>query len=123
YLNNFRYLYIRHDREACTCHANSCIMSAYFSNSHVQYENYINDCKPQCILNELHSWVECESGECCEQCRSECDIAESCTNGQPLHNFGYCYNGNCPIMYHQCYLYCYNSLGNQFPCVPYYTPR
>ncbi|KAK9395192.1 VENOM COMPONENT: snake venom metalloproteinase-mdc-5a [Crotalus adamanteus] len=78
---------------------------------------------------KLHSWVECESGECCGQCkfrtagtecrarRSECDIAESCTgqsddcpmddfhrNGQPcLHNFGYCYNGNCPIMYHQCY--------------------
>nr|Q98UF9.3 RecName: Full=Zinc metalloproteinase-disintegrin-like HF3; AltName: Full=Snake venom metalloproteinase; Short=SVMP; Flags: Precursor [Bothrops jararaca]AAG48931.5 hemorrhagic metalloproteinase HF3 [Bothrops jararaca] len=78
---------------------------------------------------KLHSWVECESGECCDQCRfkgagtecraarSECDIAESCTgqsadcptddfkrNGQPcLHNYGYCYNGNCPIMYHQCY--------------------
>uniref|UniRef100_A0A1L8D691 Snake venom metalloproteinase n=1 Tax=Bothrops atrox TaxID=8725 RepID=A0A1L8D691_BOTAT len=78
---------------------------------------------------KLQSWVECESGECCGQCRfikagnlcrprrSECDIAENCTgqsaqcptddfkrNGQPcLHNFGYCYNGNCPIMYHQCY--------------------
>uniref|UniRef100_A0A1L8D5X6 Snake venom metalloproteinase n=1 Tax=Bothrops atrox TaxID=8725 RepID=A0A1L8D5X6_BOTAT len=78
---------------------------------------------------KLHSWVECESGECCDQCkfikagnvcrppRSECDIAESCTgqsaecptddfhkSGQPcLNNFGYCYNGNCPIMYHQCY--------------------
>ncbi|KAG5858153.1 snake venom metalloprotease precursor [Bothrops jararaca] len=78
---------------------------------------------------KLHSWVECESGECCDECRfkgagtecraarSECDIAESCTgqsagcptdvfhkNGQPcLHNYGYCYNGNCPIMYHQCY--------------------
>nr|Q0NZX9.1 RecName: Full=Zinc metalloproteinase-disintegrin-like bothrojarin-2; AltName: Full=Snake venom metalloproteinase; Short=SVMP [Bothrops jararaca] len=78
---------------------------------------------------KLHSWVECESGECCDQCRfikagnvcrpqrSECDIAESCTgqsaqcptddfhkNGQPcLSNYGYCYNGNCPIMHHQCY--------------------
>uniref|UniRef100_A0A194APN6 Metalloproteinase type III 3 n=1 Tax=Agkistrodon piscivorus TaxID=8715 RepID=A0A194APN6_9SAUR len=78
---------------------------------------------------KLYSWVDCGSGECCEQCkftragnvcrpaRSECDIAESCTgqsadcptddfhrNGQPcLNNFGYCYNGMCPIMYHQCY--------------------
>nr|Q8JIR2.1 RecName: Full=Zinc metalloproteinase/disintegrin-like HR1a; AltName: Full=Snake venom metalloproteinase; Short=SVMP; Contains: RecName: Full=Disintegrin-like 1a; Flags: Precursor [Protobothrops flavoviridis]BAB92013.1 hemorrhagic metalloproteinase HR1a [Protobothrops flavoviridis] len=210
---------IRHDRENCTCHANSCIMSAvisdqpskYFSNcSHVQYWNYINDDEPQCILNEplrtdivsppvcgnellevgeecdcgspatcrypccdaatckLHSWVECESGECCEQCRfrtagtecrarrSECDIAESCTghsadcptdrfhrNGQPcLHNFGYCYNGNCPIMYHQCYAlwganatvakdscfednqkgndygYCRKENGRKIPCEP-----
>uniref|UniRef100_A0A1L8D5Y0 Snake venom metalloproteinase n=1 Tax=Bothrops atrox TaxID=8725 RepID=A0A1L8D5Y0_BOTAT len=78
---------------------------------------------------KLQSWVECESGECCDQCkfkgagsecraaRSECDIAESCTgqspecptdrfhkSGQPcLNNQGYCYNGNCPIMLHQCY--------------------
>nr|QIV64933.1 MDC-3b [Crotalus atrox] len=78
---------------------------------------------------KLHSWVECESGECCQQCRfrtagtecrsarSECDIAENCTgqsadcpkddfyrNGQPcLHNNGYCYNGTCPILYLQCY--------------------
>uniref|UniRef100_A0A194AQ28 Metalloproteinase type III 11 n=1 Tax=Sistrurus miliarius barbouri TaxID=8759 RepID=A0A194AQ28_SISMB len=78
---------------------------------------------------KLHSWVECESGECCDQCkfmkegsvcraaRSECDIAESCTgqsaecpmddfhrNGQPcLNNNGYCYNGKCPTMHHQCY--------------------
>ncbi|KAG5858154.1 snake venom metalloprotease precursor [Bothrops jararaca] len=78
---------------------------------------------------KLQSWVECESGECCDQCRfkgagsecrsarSECDIAESCTgqsaecptddfqrNGQPcLNNQGYCYNGNCPILHHQCY--------------------
>uniref|UniRef100_J3S831 Snake venom metalloproteinase (Type III) 5 n=1 Tax=Crotalus adamanteus TaxID=8729 RepID=J3S831_CROAD len=78
---------------------------------------------------KLHSWVECESGECCQQCRfmkegtvcrrarSECDIPESCTgqsaecpmddfhrNGQPcLNNHGYCYNGTCPILYHQCY--------------------
>nr|QIV64944.1 MDC-6a [Crotalus atrox] len=77
---------------------------------------------------KLHSWVECESGECCQQCRftsagnvcrparSECDIAESCTgqsaecptddfhrNGKPcLDNLGYCYNGNCPIMFDQC---------------------
>uniref|UniRef100_C0LZJ5 Disintegrin-like leberagin-C n=1 Tax=Macrovipera lebetina transmediterranea TaxID=384075 RepID=VM3LC_MACLN len=77
----------------------------------------------------LHSWVECESGECCDQCRfvtagtecratrSECDLAGQCTgqsadcpidrfhrNGQPcLQNYGYCYNGKCPIMHHQCY--------------------
>ncbi|KAM3830894.1 LOW QUALITY PROTEIN: zinc metalloproteinase-disintegrin-like HF3 [Vipera latastei] len=78
---------------------------------------------------KLHSWVQCESGECCDQCRfksagtecratrNECDLPEYCTgqsnecptddfhrNGKPcLNNFGYCYNGNCPIMYHQCY--------------------
>ncbi|KAM3830893.1 LOW QUALITY PROTEIN: zinc metalloproteinase-disintegrin BA-5A-like [Vipera latastei] len=78
---------------------------------------------------KLHSWVQCESGECCDQCkfksagtvcrakRSECDLPEYCTgqstecptddfhrNGKPcLNNFGYCYNGNCPIMDHQCY--------------------
>uniref|UniRef100_A0A194ARL2 Metalloproteinase type III 4 n=1 Tax=Agkistrodon piscivorus TaxID=8715 RepID=A0A194ARL2_9SAUR len=169
-----------HDGNQCHCGAPSCVMSAVlrqqlsyeFSDcSQNQYQRYIINYNPQCILNEplrtdivsppvcgnellevgeecdcgspancrdpccdaatckLHSWVECESGECCEQCRfmragnvcrparSECDIAESCTgqsadcptddfhrNGQPcLNNFGYCYNGMCPIMYHQCY--------------------
>ncbi|XP_015683048.1 disintegrin-like leberagin-C, partial [Protobothrops mucrosquamatus] len=78
---------------------------------------------------KLHSWVKCESGECCDQCRfrtagtecraaeSECDIPESCTgqsadcptdrfhkNGLPcLYNYGYCYNGKCPVMFYQCY--------------------
>ncbi|KAG5858176.1 Snake venom metalloprotease [Bothrops jararaca] len=170
---------IHHDGNQCHCDAASCIMadtlseelSYEFSNcSQNQYQTYITDYNPQCILNEplptdivsppvcgnellevgeecdcgsptncqdpccdatmckLHSWVECESGECCDQCRfikagnvcrprrSECDIAESCTgqsadcptdnfhrNGEPcLNNFGYCYNGNCPLMYHQC---------------------
>nr|QIV64918.1 MDC-6b [Crotalus scutulatus] len=91
-----------------------------------------SNCRDPCCnatTCKLHSWVECESGVCCDQCRftsagnvcrpprSECDIPENCTgqsadcpmddfhrNGQPcLNNFGYCYNGNCPIMYHQCY--------------------
>nr|ADW54355.1 group III snake venom metalloproteinase [Echis ocellatus] len=78
---------------------------------------------------KLHPWVECETGECCDQCRfkpagtecrgirNECDLPEYCTgqsaecpidrshrNGKPcLNNYGYCYNGTCPIMYHQCY--------------------
>nr|A0A6B7FMR5.1 RecName: Full=Disintegrin-like/cysteine-rich protein MPIII-3; Short=D'C protein MPIII-3; AltName: Full=Metalloproteinase-like protein of class P-III MPIII-3; AltName: Full=Snake venom metalloproteinase precursor-derived protein MPIII-3; Short=SVMP precursor-derived protein MPIII-3; AltName: Full=Snake venom metalloproteinase-like; Short=SVMP-like; AltName: Full=Vaa-MPIII-3; AltName: Full=VaaMPIII-3; Flags: Precursor [Vipera ammodytes ammodytes]QBF53416.1 metalloproteinase-like protein of class len=57
------------------------------------------------------------AGTECRPARSECDVAEYCTgqsaecptdvfhsNGKPcLNNFGYCYNGNCPIMYHQCY--------------------
>nr|QBF53417.1 metalloproteinase of class P-III MPIII-4 [Vipera ammodytes ammodytes] len=76
----------------------------------------------------LHSWIECESGECCDQCKfkragtecwraSECDLPEYCTgqsadcptdhfdrNGQPCeNNKGYCYNGKCPIMQNQCY--------------------
>nr|QIV64940.1 MDC-5a [Crotalus atrox] len=129
------------------------------------------NCQYQCCdaaTCKLHSWVECESGECCEQCkfrtagtecrarRSECDIAESCTgqsddcptddfhrNGQPcLNNFGYCYNGNCPILYHQCYAqfgpnvyeaedscfernqkgdddgYCRKENGEKIPCAP-----
>uniref|UniRef100_J3RY86 Metalloproteinase (Type III) 2b n=1 Tax=Crotalus adamanteus TaxID=8729 RepID=J3RY86_CROAD len=129
------------------------------------------NCQYQCCdaaTCKLHSWVECESGVCCEQCkfrtagtecrarRSECDIAESCTgqsadcptddfhkNGQPcLNNFGYCYNGNCPIMYHQCYAlfgsnvyeaedscfesnqkgddygYCRKENGEKIPCAP-----
>nr|Q3HTN2.1 RecName: Full=Zinc metalloproteinase-disintegrin-like stejnihagin-B; AltName: Full=Snake venom metalloproteinase; Short=SVMP; Flags: Precursor [Trimeresurus stejnegeri]ABA40759.1 stejnihagin-B [Trimeresurus stejnegeri] len=90
------------------------------------------NCQYQCCnatTCKLHSWVECESGECCEQCRfkkagavcraarTECDIPENCTdqsadcptdsfhrNGQPcLYNHGYCYNGNCPVMHYQCY--------------------
>uniref|UniRef100_A0A1L8D641 Snake venom metalloproteinase n=1 Tax=Bothrops atrox TaxID=8725 RepID=A0A1L8D641_BOTAT len=168
-----------HD-DSCSCGAKSCIMASALSKglsfefskcSQNEYQTYLTNYNPQCILNEplptdivsppvcgnellevgeecdcgsptncqdpccdattckLHSWVECQSGECCDQCRfikagnvcrpprSECDIAESCTgqsadcptdnfhrNGQPcLNNFGYCYNGNCPIMYHQCY--------------------
>uniref|UniRef100_A0A1L8D5Y2 Snake venom metalloproteinase n=1 Tax=Bothrops atrox TaxID=8725 RepID=A0A1L8D5Y2_BOTAT len=170
---------MRHDVNQCHCNAPSCVMADtlsvhhpyQFSNcSQNQYQTYIINYNPQCILNEplptdivsppvcgnellevgeecdcgsptncrnpccdattckLHSWVECESGECCDQCRfikagnvcrpqrSECDIAESCTgqsadcptddlqrNGQPcLNNFGYCYNGMCPIMHYQC---------------------
>ncbi|XP_015683047.1 zinc metalloproteinase-disintegrin-like HR1b [Protobothrops mucrosquamatus] len=90
------------------------------------------NCQYQCCdaaSCKLHSWVKCESGECCDQCRfrtagtecraaeSECDIPESCTgqsaecptdrfhkNGLPcLYNHGYCYNGKCPIMFYQCY--------------------
>nr|ADI47663.1 metalloproteinase [Echis pyramidum leakeyi] len=78
---------------------------------------------------KLHSWVECEFGQCCDQCRfkpagtecrgirSECDLPEYCTgqsaecptdvfhkDGKPcLNNYGYCYNGTCPIMQYQCY--------------------
>uniref|UniRef100_J3SDW5 Metalloproteinase (Type III) 1a n=1 Tax=Crotalus adamanteus TaxID=8729 RepID=J3SDW5_CROAD len=169
-----------HDGNQCRCGTPSCVMSAVLNEQHSyefsdcsqnQYQMFIINYNPQCILNEplptdivsppvcgnellevgeecdcgstsncqdpccdaatckLHSWVECESGECCEQCkftsagnvcrpaRSECDIAESCTgqsadcptddlhrNGQPcLNNFGYCYNGNCPMIDHQCY--------------------
>nr|UMW88246.1 snake venom metalloproteinases P-III [Pseudocerastes urarachnoides] len=92
---------------------------------------------------KLHSWVQCESGECCQQCRfktagtecratrSECDLPEYCTgkyadcpidhfhrNGQPcLQNYGYCYNGKCPIMHHQCYyLFGSNSTVGQDGC-------
>uniref|UniRef100_A0A194ATH5 Metalloproteinase type III 4a n=1 Tax=Sistrurus tergeminus TaxID=8757 RepID=A0A194ATH5_SISTE len=128
-------------------------------------------CQYQCCnatTCKLHSWVECESGECCEQCRfkgagtecraasSECDLPENCTghsgdcpidlfqtDGQPcLNNFGYCYNGNCPILYHQCYAlfgpnaaeaqdscfddnrignyygYCRKENGRKIPCAP-----
>nr|ADW54356.1 group III snake venom metalloproteinase [Echis carinatus sochureki] len=89
------------------------------------------NCRDPCCdaaLCKLHSWVECESGVCCDQCRfkragtvcrparDDCDMAESCTgqssecpvdnfheNGQPcLHNLGYCYNGKCPITLYQC---------------------
>nr|P0C6E8.1 RecName: Full=Zinc metalloproteinase/disintegrin; Contains: RecName: Full=Snake venom metalloproteinase graminelysin; Short=SVMP; AltName: Full=Graminelysin I; Contains: RecName: Full=Disintegrin-like; Flags: Precursor [Trimeresurus gramineus] len=77
---------------------------------------------------KLRPGAQCGEGLCCDQCRftsagtecraarSECDIAESCAgqsadcptddfhrNGQPcLNNHGYCYNGNCPIMFYQC---------------------
>nr|ADI47627.1 metalloproteinase [Echis coloratus] len=92
---------------------------------------------------KLHPWVECESGECCDQCRfrpagtecretrNECDLPENCTgqsavcpidrfhrNGKPcLNNYGYCYNGTCPIMYHQCYaLFGPNAVVGQDVC-------
>ncbi|XP_026547362.1 zinc metalloproteinase-disintegrin-like MTP9, partial [Notechis scutatus] len=71
---------------------------------------------------------DCDSGECCEQCKfkkagaecraakDDCDLPESCTgqsaecptdsfqrNGHPCqNNQGYCYNGKCPIMTNQC---------------------
>nr|ADI47610.1 metalloproteinase [Echis coloratus] len=90
------------------------------------------NCQDPCCdaaLCKLHSWVECEIGECCDQCRfkpagtecrgirSECDLPEYCTgqsvecpidhfhrNGKPCqNNNGYCYNGTCPIMQNQCY--------------------
>nr|Q3HTN1.1 RecName: Full=Zinc metalloproteinase-disintegrin-like stejnihagin-A; AltName: Full=Snake venom metalloproteinase; Short=SVMP; Flags: Precursor [Trimeresurus stejnegeri]ABA40760.1 stejnihagin-A [Trimeresurus stejnegeri] len=104
------------------------------------------NCQYQCCdaaSCKLHSWVKCESGECCDQCRftsagtecraarSECDIAESCTgqsadcptddfhrNGQPcLSNHGYCYNGNCPVMHYQCIaLFGSNAIVGQDEC-------
>nr|AMB36352.1 metalloproteinase of class P-III MPIII-1 [Vipera ammodytes ammodytes] len=78
---------------------------------------------------KLHSWVQCESGECCNQCkfksagilcrgrRSKCDKSEYCTgqsadcpidrfhsNGKLcLNKTGYCYNGTCPKMENQCH--------------------
>ncbi|KAG5858171.1 snake venom metalloprotease precursor [Bothrops jararaca] len=90
------------------------------------------NCQNQCCnaaTCKLIPGAQCEDGECCERCqfkgagtecraaRSECDIAEICTgqspecptddfqrNGQPcLNNQGYCYNGNCPILDHQCH--------------------
>uniref|UniRef100_A0A0K8RYU7 Metalloproteinase (Type III) 3a n=1 Tax=Crotalus horridus TaxID=35024 RepID=A0A0K8RYU7_CROHD len=117
---------------------------------------------------KLRPGTQCEDGECCEQCQfkgagtecraasSECDIAESCTgqsadcptddfqrNGQPcLNNNGYCYNGKCPILDHQCIsffgsnaavapdvcfdfnlqgqgnFYCRRENGTIFPCAP-----
>uniref|UniRef100_A0A194AS35 Metalloproteinase type III 7a n=1 Tax=Sistrurus miliarius barbouri TaxID=8759 RepID=A0A194AS35_SISMB len=89
------------------------------------------NCKNLCCnatTCKLKPGTQCEDGLCCDGCqfrrainvcrpaRSECDIAESCTgrsaecpvdrfhrNGQPcLNNEGYCYNGKCPIMDHQC---------------------
>uniref|UniRef100_R4FJM6 SVMP-Ech-32 n=1 Tax=Echiopsis curta TaxID=529692 RepID=R4FJM6_9SAUR len=71
---------------------------------------------------------DCDSGECCEQCKfkkagaecraakDDCDLPESCTgqsaecptdsfqrNGHPCqNNQGYCYNGTCPLMTNQC---------------------
>ncbi|XP_058050818.1 LOW QUALITY PROTEIN: zinc metalloproteinase-disintegrin-like BmMP [Ahaetulla prasina] len=77
---------------------------------------------------KLRSGSQCESGDCCEQCRfksagaecrgarDDCDLAEHCTgqsaecptdlflrNGQPCqNNQGYCYNGRCPTLTKQC---------------------
>ncbi|XP_034292720.1 zinc metalloproteinase-disintegrin-like VMP-III [Pantherophis guttatus] len=77
---------------------------------------------------KLQPGAQCESGECCEQCRfkgagavcrgarDDCDLAEHCTgqsaecptdlfqrNGLPCqNNQGYCYNGTCPILTKQC---------------------
>nr|UMW88285.1 snake venom metalloproteinases toxin [Vipera transcaucasiana] len=89
------------------------------------------DCQNPCCdaaSCRLHSWVECEYGECCDQCKfgragtvcrpanGECDVSDVCTgqsaecptdvlqrNGQPCkNNNGYCYNGVCPILTNQC---------------------
>uniref|UniRef100_A0A194ARK7 Metalloproteinase type III 8 n=1 Tax=Agkistrodon piscivorus TaxID=8715 RepID=A0A194ARK7_9SAUR len=210
---------INHDRNFCTCLANSCIMSATISPqpsyqfsdcSQDDHLRYLISHTPQCILNEplrtdivssevcgnylveegeecdcgplwncqnpccdaatckLRPGAQCAEGLCCYQCRfstagaecrparSECDIAESCTgqsadcptdrfhrNGQPcLNNHGYCYNGRCPIMLHQCItlfglgttvaedvcfnnnlqgqgdFYCRRENGRIFPCAP-----
>uniref|UniRef100_A0A194ASW0 Metalloproteinase type III 1 n=1 Tax=Sistrurus miliarius barbouri TaxID=8759 RepID=A0A194ASW0_SISMB len=130
-------------------------------------ENCQNECCDAATC-KLKSGSQCGHGDCCEQCKfsksgtecrasmSECDPAEHCTgqssecpadvfhkNGQPcLDNYGYCYNGNCPIMYHQCYDlfgadvyeaedscfeknqkgnyygYCRKENGNKIPCAP-----
>ncbi|XP_058049974.1 zinc metalloproteinase-disintegrin-like 2d [Ahaetulla prasina] len=77
---------------------------------------------------KLRDGLQCESGECCEQCKfkgaeaecraskHDCDLAELCTgqsaecptdlfqtNGHPCEkNQGYCYNGTCPTLTKQC---------------------
>nr|QGC85374.1 metalloproteinase [Dispholidus typus] len=77
---------------------------------------------------KLRPGAQCDSEECCEQCRfkgtkavcrgvgNDCDIAENCTgqsaecppdlfqrNGRPCeNNEGYCYNGECPTLTNQC---------------------
>uniref|UniRef100_R4FIC4 SVMP-Den-9 n=1 Tax=Denisonia devisi TaxID=529689 RepID=R4FIC4_DENDV len=89
------------------------------------------DCQSVCCnaaTCKLQHEAQCDSGECCEQCKfkkagaecraakDDCDLPESCTgqsaecptdrfqrNGHPCqNNKGYCYNGKCPIMTNQC---------------------
>uniref|UniRef100_A0A0B8RZW0 Metalloproteinase (Type III) 4a n=1 Tax=Philothamnus irregularis TaxID=1899461 RepID=A0A0B8RZW0_9SAUR len=89
------------------------------------------DCQSICCnatTCKMQPGVQCDSGECCEQCRfkgadtecrgakDDCDLAEHCTgqsaecptdlsqrNGHPCQNdSGYCYNGKCPTLTNQC---------------------
>nr|ABQ01132.1 carinatease-1 [Tropidechis carinatus] len=89
------------------------------------------DCQSACCnatTCKLQHEAQCDSEECCEQCKfkktgaecraakDDCDLPESCTgqsaecptdsfqrNGHPCqNNQGYCYNGKCPIMTNQC---------------------
>nr|ACS74987.1 snake venom metalloprotease [Philodryas olfersii] len=89
------------------------------------------DCQSTCCnaaTCKLQPGSQCDSGECCEQCKfkkartecraakDDCDSAEHCTgrsaecptdqfqqNGHPCqNNQGYCYNGKCPTLASQC---------------------
>nr|QGC85376.1 metalloproteinase [Dispholidus typus] len=89
------------------------------------------DCKSTCCdatTCKLRPGAQCDSGECCEQCRfkgaeaecraskHDCDVADHCTgqsaecspdvsqrNGHPCeNNEGYCYNGECPTLTKLC---------------------
>nr|QSI84039.1 snake venom metalloprotease [Calliophis bivirgatus] len=89
------------------------------------------DCQSACCdaaTCKLRQEAQCDSEECCEQCKfkgagaecraakDDCDLPELCTgrsaecptdsfqrNGHPCqNNQGYCYNGKCPIMTNQC---------------------
>uniref|UniRef100_A0A098M208 Metalloproteinase (Type III) 9a n=1 Tax=Hypsiglena sp. JMG-2014 TaxID=1550645 RepID=A0A098M208_9SAUR len=89
------------------------------------------DCQNPCCdaaTCKLRDEAQCDSGECCEQCRfkgtdaecraskHDCDLAEHCTgqsvecptdslqrDGHPCqNNQGYCYNGKCPTLESQC---------------------
>uniref|UniRef100_A0A098M216 Metalloproteinase (Type III) 6b n=1 Tax=Hypsiglena sp. JMG-2014 TaxID=1550645 RepID=A0A098M216_9SAUR len=89
------------------------------------------DCQNACCnatTCKLEPGTQCETGECCEQCRFKgagaecrgakgaCDFAEYCTgqsaecpkdqlqrDGEPCqNNTGYCYNGKCPTLESQC---------------------
>uniref|UniRef100_A0A098M142 Metalloproteinase (Type III) 3d n=1 Tax=Hypsiglena sp. JMG-2014 TaxID=1550645 RepID=A0A098M142_9SAUR len=89
------------------------------------------DCQNACCnatTCKLEPGTQCETGECCEQCKfkgaeaecrgakDDCDVAERCTgqsaecpkdqlqrDGEPCqNNQGYCYNGKCPTLENQC---------------------
>ncbi|XP_058050816.1 zinc metalloproteinase-disintegrin-like MTP9 [Ahaetulla prasina] len=178
---------INHDTASCNCAANACVMSPsiasdpldeFSSCSIQQYQTFLINESPQCILNKplstdivapavcgnyfvevgeecdcgspedcqsaccdaatckLRDGLQCESGECCEQCRfksaeeecraskHDCDLAEHCTgqsadcptdlfqrNGHPCeNNQGYCYNGACPTLEKQCIAFFGNDI-------------
>uniref|UniRef100_A0A646QBX3 Metalloproteinase type III n=1 Tax=Thelotornis mossambicanus TaxID=1328036 RepID=A0A646QBX3_9SAUR len=90
------------------------------------------DCQNPCCdatTCKLRPEAQCDSGECCEQCKfkgaeaecraskHDCDVADHCTgqsaecspdgfqrNGHPCqNNEGYCYNGKCPTLENQCH--------------------
>uniref|UniRef100_A0A098M146 Metalloproteinase (Type III) 1 n=1 Tax=Hypsiglena sp. JMG-2014 TaxID=1550645 RepID=A0A098M146_9SAUR len=92
---------------------------------------FSEDCQNACCdatMCKLEPGTQCETGECCEQCRFKeagaecrgakgaCDLAEVCTgqsaecptdqfqrDGEPCeNNTGYCYNGKCPTLESQC---------------------